>query len=199
MIVCGIDLSMSNTAVCLGPPEGPVNIGRYHSEPASRRVVPRIRRFEDLVARIMHPIDRYQPAVICIEGYAHNANTGNALALAELGGILRFHLVEITDQVFDVAPLTLKKFVLGKVEKGSKGKTPMIARLSRDYDVQFKSDDEYDAFALHRLALCLAGAVEPTSRAQRECMDTVLGVKEKTREEQAEKVLHDLFTSPPPF
>src|SRR5688572_7563331 len=101
MSICiGIDPSLSATAVCIGS-DAEHEMHTFKSPPSGRRLVERTRRFEDLVARIMESIETAQRHgkvdVICIEGYAHMANTGHQHALAEFGGILRFHLVEVTD------------------------------------------------------------------------------------------------------
>jgi Holliday junction resolvasome RuvABC endonuclease subunit len=177
MIVCGIDPSLSCTAVCLGDADR-YDMLAFKSAPGGRTVVERTRRFEGHVAKIMQPIESAVEKlggvdVICIEGYAHMSNNAHSHALAEFGGILRFHLVEITEHVYEVAPMTLKKFCAGKA---GPGKAMVVAALTRDYEVGFPTDDAYDAFGLFRLALCLGGFAEPRTRAQRECVDTVLGL-----------------------
>jgi hypothetical protein len=44
------------------------------------------------------------------------------------------------------------------------------------------------------MGLCLAGYAEPRTRAQRECIDTVLGLKNKAkRSKQPEDVISELF------
>lgn len=203
--VVGIDPSLACTAVCLSvdPPchrkpmaewcdkhgerggfmghtcgyDGiPYAMHTCGSQATERSVIRRIERFEDLVARVMKPIEAAGVAdVICIEGYAHMANTGHQHALAEFGGILRFHLVEFSAQIYEVPPSTLKKFCCGS---GAPGKVGVAVALSKDYAVNFGGDDNrWDAFGLYRMALVLAGAAEAKTRAQREAIDTVLGLK----------------------
>jgi Holliday junction resolvasome RuvABC endonuclease subunit len=200
MIVCGIDPSLSCTAVCIGDATMH-EMHAFKSAPQGRRVVERTRRFEDHVAKIMQPLEvaaaRGGLDVICIEGYAHMANTGHQHALAEFGGILRFHLVELTDAVYEVAPMTLKKFAAGKAGPGKAG---VISALTRDYGVGFPTDDCFDAFGLFRLALVLGGGAEPRTRAQREVIDTVLGLhRGRGDDDKAQRRIEKALAGDMPF
>jgi Holliday junction resolvasome RuvABC endonuclease subunit len=195
MIVAGIDPSLSCTAVCIGDAERH-DMHAFKSAPEGRRLVERTRRFEDHVAKIMQPLEVLGVDVICIEGYAHMANTGHQHALAEFGGILRFHLIELTDAVYEVAPMTLKKFCAGKAGPGKAG---VISALTRDYGVGFPTDDCFDAFGLFRMALVLGGGAEPRTRAQREAIDTVLGLEQAKKAERSEKRVQRLLTEELPF
>jgi Holliday junction resolvasome RuvABC endonuclease subunit len=176
----------------------PYELHSFSSPPAGDNAIRRTARFEDLVARIMEPLEKMGTFdVICIEYYAHTKNPKTTIHLAEFGGILRFHLTQIAAQIYEPAPSTLKKFCCGS---GAPGKVGTATALVRDYGVNFGSDDnQYDAFGLYRMALVLAGGAECRTRAQREAIDTVLGLKTKTREERSEKALEKLFTNPPPF
>jgi Holliday junction resolvasome RuvABC endonuclease subunit len=201
LIVVGIDPSLSNTAVCIGPDsnfEYGVDLQSFKSEATGRRLVERTRRFEDLVARVMQPIEQSQPIdVVCIEGYSFMSNNGHSHALAEYGGILRFHLVELCEHIYEVPPMTLKKFVAGKA---GPGKTMVISALCRDHGVHFRTDDEYDAFGLYRMALVLAGGAEAKSRAQREAIDSVLGLKPSKADraqKRVERLLQGTVEKPP--
>lgn len=184
MIVVGIDPSLSNTAVCIGSAEG-YAMQCFHAGKPADSVQGRTARFETLVAQVVEFIEANGPVeLVAIEGYSYGSTGGAAWDRAEYRGILNFHLIELAPHIYEVAPLTLKKFVLGKIVKRPKGapspgKTPIITRIGQDYGETFTYDDEFDAFALWRLGLCLAGRVEPKNRPQRECVDTLLGVKSK--------------------
>lgn len=201
MICIGIDPSLTGTAVCIGNQHGDHKVLRFGSESRGRKVADRTDRFEDLVNRVMQPIENAAAmehlACICIEGYAHNKNPRVTIELAEYGGILRFHLIEHCRNIWQPVPSQLKKFTSG--HGGGKGKTMVISAICRDYGVQFRTDDEYDAFGLYRMALCLAGAVQTKGRAQREVLDALLGIeptKEEKAQRRAEKRVENLLEKP---
>lgn len=203
MIVVGIDPSLSCTAVCVGG-ESPladlndVTMSDYSSAATARDVHSRIRRFEDLVARIVAPLEALGTIeVVCIEGYAHGSQNAHTHALAEFGGILRFHLVEFSKAIYEVAPSTLKKFACGS---GSPGKVGLAIGLSKEHPgVNFGgNDNHWDSFALYRMGLVLANMAEPKTRPQREAIYKVLGVEPKDRKTPEDRIA-ELFRDPPPF
>lgn len=204
MICIGIDPSLTGTAVCIGNGLDYHEVTRFTSEAVGYKVAARTERYEDLVARVMMPIEAVAMVgntidAICIEGYAHNKNPRVTIELAEYGGILRFHLIAFCKNIWQPAPTTLKKFCSGRGD--GKGKTAVIAALTHSYGVNFRTDDEYDAFGLYRMALCLAGAAEPKGRAQREAIDAVLGVaptKQEQAQRRAEKRVERLLHEAPP-
>jgi Holliday junction resolvasome RuvABC endonuclease subunit len=191
MNVCGIDLSLTNTAVCVGSSDSHV-MQCFHAGKPAGSVHGRTARFEALVDQIVRFIEENGPVgLVAIEGYSYGSVGGQAWDRAEYRGILNFHLIEMATHIYEVAPMMLKKFCAGKA---GPGKAMVIGALTRDYGVAFTTDDAYDAFGLFRMGLCLAGYAEPRTRAQRECIDTVLGLKNKAkRSKQPEDVISELF------
>lgn len=159
-VIVGIDPSLTGTAVCVGettkvitsPPSGPL--------PALR-----IARYRVLVSQVLIVVPKQ--SLVFIEGYSFGSNGGQATDRAEYGGILRYHLcghgMECT--VVEVPPTSLKKWATGS---GAGDKTPMIAALTKRYGVEFRTNDEYDAYALARLGEQYAGLVEPANQIQAE-------------------------------
>lgn len=176
MTIIAIDPSLTGTAVCRGDARD-YEIATFGSKNEGDRVADRIARYDELIDRIVTWLsDQTHYDAIYMEAYSYGSNDARAKFSAEYGGLLRWHLVDLVadaDRVFEVAPMTLKKFCTGK---GAGGKDMVIAHLARRYNVVLKSNDEYDAFGLHRLGLVAEGLVEPDNQAQREAADKVLGI-----------------------
>lgn len=188
-MIVGIDPSLTNTAVIRGDEHGyeyaTFGSGNELGDSASARIA----RYDGLVSRVMEWIGDGPFQAIYIEGYSFDSH-GRGKFSAEYGGILRWHLDDVTDRLFEVAPHTLKKFATGK---GAGKKDMVIAHLARRYDVLFNSNDEYDGFALYRLGLLAEGLAEPDNQAQREAADKVLGIDTPKPAKKRKATAPDLF------
>ena len=173
MNVAGIDPSLTHTAVCSGD-------GRewrmecFSSKNRGDDVVGRIRRFEGIVFDIDAHLAQVKPDLILIEGYSFGSKYSREL-LGEYGGLIRWHCVDRTPNVFEVAPHCLKKFATGK---GSGKKELVAAQIALRWKVDFKSSDEYDAYALYRMALIVAGLDVASNESQREAVQKVVGTRQ---------------------
>lgn len=174
MIVAGIDPSLSATAVCVG--DGDAHEMRvFKSAPRGREVQERFARYEDLVSRIIDWLEPHCPAVICLEGYAHAAGGGSMHNMIEASALLRWHLVglePLTPKVYEVSPTSLKAFITGK--GNCFDKTVVAGHIVKQWGVVLNSNDEYDGFALYRMALCCAGRVSTTGEHQQKAITKVL-------------------------
>lgn len=168
-IVCGIDPSLTNTGICYGQNEHTlVGIG---SKTQGQDVRSRILRYENLVAKIDTLLEQITPSLILIEAYAYSRNMAGQMFLGEFGGILRFHLVDRSPNVIEVAPNLLKKFVTGK---GNAPKEVVQAHLAKRYGLLFDNSDEADAFVLWKMGCVMLGKIESENQAQREAIEKVL-------------------------
>jgi Holliday junction resolvasome RuvABC endonuclease subunit len=180
--ILAIDASLTSTAVIQGGADtDSYSLAVFSSLPCGKNAAGRVARYDDLVARIMDWIGDVPIAAVYIEGYSYNSHQGGEM-LGEYGGILRWHLVELTPRIFEVAPSTLKKFCTG-VGKGTKDM--IAAHLTKRYGVLLSSNDEYDAYGLYRLGLVAEGLAEPEIAAQREAVDTVLGIQSPKKKKPA--------------
>lgn len=170
-MILGIDPSLTNTAIVRGDEHG-YEVASFGSTNQGDHVAGRIGRYDLLISDVMEWLGERRPQAIYLEAYSYGSNDARAKFSAEYGGILRWHLVELTDRILEVAPMTLKKFCTGA---GKGGKDLVIAHLARRYDVVLASNDEFDAFGLFRLGLVAEGLAEPDNQAQREAADKVLG------------------------
>lgn len=168
--VMGIDPSLTGMAVCvLG--DDLVVTERFSSSPEGRTVRARIARYTHLTDLVMQVAERHTPRLVLLEGYSYGSEGSAKLYQAELGGFLRGDLCTLEADILEVAPGTLKKFATGK---GVGTKVAVVAAVALRWGVQFATDDEYDAYALARMARCLAGLEEPANKAQCEACNTVL-------------------------
>ncbi len=171
MNVVAIDPSLSNTAVCVY--DGTTADTQCFPTKAVKGLQGRINRFRTVVEAICLKVAHAVPRLVAIEGYGFCSQKANVQG--EFGGILRDRLgLALPNNllhVAEVAPATVKKFATGK---GNAKKIHVVAAIVKRYGVEFKTDDEYDAYALARLAACVAGMKEPQNAKQREAVETVL-------------------------
>lgn len=174
LTVMGIDPSLTGMAICFALP-GDVGTQflswRFSSKPRGRSIRARIDRYAELTDLVMQATDRHPPSLVVLEGYSFASQGSAHLDLAELGGFLRGDLCSLDADLLECSPMTLKKFATGK---GKGNKIQMVAAITRRWDVGFATDDEYDAYALARIALCIAGIEPAENIAQKEAVETVL-------------------------
>ncbi len=192
-VVMGIDPGLTALAVCCGVPgpdegalvEFPVHL--FESKPRGRGVRSRIARYAELTDYVMQVADRYAPRLVLVEGYSHASQGSAMLDLAEFGGFLRADLCELQADIWEVAPNTLKKFATGK---GAGNKIQMVAAMTNRWGVGFGTDHEYDAYALARMASCIAELMYPETIAQREAINTVLNGTKPRRKSRKDRISH---------
>ena len=192
-MIIGIDPSLSGTAVCLGDADN-WEVKRFTSTNIGNDVANRMRRYEDLVNRIVSWINSKTLIVdaIYLEGYSFGSKGASVIQIAEYGSLIRWHIVDLTSRIYEVAPTTLKKFAVG-VGKGDK--SIVTAALAKRYNVMFTDNDSFDAFGLHRLGLVAEGIVSAETVPQQEAVDTVLGraKKPKAKRRAAKPDVEPLF------
>lgn len=90
-----------------------------------------------------------------VEGYAYGKDPkrgSQVITLAEIGGLVRYMVWRYTGHpLIVVAPSTLKLFASGH---GHAKKEQMLLALYKKYGIEFKTNDEADAFALAQLGVC---------------------------------------------
>jgi len=178
-MIFGIDPSLTATAICFGndPNPGKLEMKLLGNESRGSLLPGRIERVTDLALLVQSEIARNAEGEdsIFIEAYSYGSQN-NREKLAEYGGILRMLLLEVTPNIFEVAPTTLKKFATGK----GKGKKHAIAgAVGKKFGLVFDSDDETDAFCLWRFGLVFNEAV-PDALAYEK--DSVESFKERLGE-----------------
>lgn len=171
--VIGIDPSLTSTGVCYGTGAKDWTVKLCKSKPSGTTVSERVKRYEGLVSQIDDILQESAPVLIFIEGYSYGSKTSGMTQamITEVGSLIRWHLVDQTPHIYEVAPSTLKKFATGK---GNSKKEQVIGYVQKHWGQLFDTSDQADAFVLYRMALCAAGRVEPSNQAQQEAVSKVL-------------------------
>lgn len=167
--IVGIDPSLTGTAVA-----SDVGVKRLSSKsiPTNSPALRRVERYERLVAQVLNAVELAPaPRVIFLEGYAFSKNASAAKFIAEFGGILRWHLVDACDHLFEVAPTSLKAFTC----HGRAKKDDMKLAAFKRWAVEFDTDDEVDAYALYRFGRVAAKIDQPDNAKQAKTTTLVVG------------------------
>jgi Holliday junction resolvasome RuvABC endonuclease subunit len=172
--VLGIDPSLTGFAICYSVPGKRIETKRWPSKPASA-VRDRVARYERVISGVIELVHAQQFDLILIEGYSYGSASRKQQGhhdRAELGGVLRWRLCELTQcPIIEPAPSSLKKFVTGN---GVGSKDIMVSTLAVQHQRVFSNDDEADAFALCQLGLALTDQLPPPStKAGRLYLDTL--------------------------
>lgn len=174
--VVGVDPSLTATAICrLSPDSLETPYTLVVTSLPAKGLISRLDRYKTIVDRLLVDMDLAKSLVL-IEGYSYGSQGRGILNLAEFGGILRMRLwLKHLAGFVEVAPTTLKKFLLGK--GGGKGtdKDAIAVALYKRWGIEMKTADERDAYVLARIGAVLTGWAEPENRAQREVADLVEG------------------------
>lgn len=174
-MIIAIDPSLTGTAIVRGD-EHDYEVRTFGSVNIGDEVAQRIDRYDLLIEEIIGWLRDCRVSAIYIEAYSYGSNDARAKFSAEYGGLLRWCLLDVLidgDKFYEVAPMTLKKFVTGK---GAGKKEDVIAHIVKRYGIMLKGNDQYDAFGLFRLGLVAEGFADPDNQAQREAADKVLGI-----------------------
>lgn len=148
MLVAGIDQSYSNLATVFT--DGVQFNNNVQGFPPAKygTGVSRLREIQH------HIFDRFsdkEPAVICMEGYAHGARFGREMS-GELSGAIRLSLFDMGFEPIIIAPKMLKKYVTGK---GNASKKEMIIGVQEKWGQKYTDDNLADAAGLSMLAFAL--------------------------------------------
>ena len=181
--IAAIDPSLTSTGICYGTSGDTWQTTAVKSKPRGNDVLNRMKRYEGILEQIERVLAVVRPRLILIEAYAFGSNTGKTSDRAELGGLIRWHAIDYTPHVLEVAPTTLKKFATGK---GAGDKSLVQAHVQKRWGQMFASDDECDAFCMFQMALCISGRTEPETQPQREAVEKVVSGHPSTAQQIVE-------------
>lgn len=181
-IIVGIDPSLTGLAVCTYYDNGEYGMQTFSSEPATT-LEARLERYVYLARKAIDDIPKDCP--VFLEGYSFGSRGSAVLTMAEFGGVFRFLLSRrayvragsyFVDAlgITEVPPTCLKKFVTGK---GTADKTAMAMGAYKRWSVEFRTNDEVDAYSLARMGACVLGWEEPANDKQREAIASLRGEK----------------------
>jgi Holliday junction resolvasome RuvABC endonuclease subunit len=119
------------------------------------RGMARIRWIRDSVLDVASGSD-----IVVLEGYAFGAKGNAFISLAELGGVVRCALADISKRYVDVPPASLKLFATGK---GNAKKDEVLAAAIRS--LQYPGHNHNEADALWLRAMSIAALTSPAPDA----------------------------------
>jgi Holliday junction resolvasome RuvABC endonuclease subunit len=158
----GLDVSLSNTGLCIIDQKGKVKLLTSKQTKLETELVnDRINRCSYLGTVITQSVQAVATELckdhigcVAIESYSF-ASKGRLAQLIEAGYAVRSCFWDT--KMIEVAPIQLKKFILGKElmkkAKGKEAKSIMIREVFKKYGLDIDNDDENDAFLLANIAL----------------------------------------------
>jgi Holliday junction resolvasome RuvABC endonuclease subunit len=155
----GIDLSLSSTGICIIEEDFFETKKIIHSETLNNKLRG-FERWNYIEKKIEKIIEKYEPDIIGIEGYAFKAY--RTIDLAELGGIIKKKIYEMGVQVIVFSSSQVRKILTGKGMKPKELdhldiKEWIIEEIKEGYGIEFtkKQHNEADAFGVAFSVLCL--------------------------------------------
>jgi len=166
----GFDLSLSSTGFAVVTDKGVLlDSGVIKSKQKG------VKRLLEITEKVISLFVRYEPILICIEGYGFASNT--VAWSAELGGHVKCELEKAGATYLIVGPNQLKKFVTGK---GAGKKNIVMMHAFKKYGIEFDDDNECDAFILAMIAQAYVEDIE-LNKAQQEVMKKLRGENGKRK------------------
>lgn len=178
-ISIGIDPSLAATGIAVLDSGNIVEVRLIKSKPTKEKTPSdEIQRLIKIKSDIIEILEKYEPAVVCIEGLAFMArNTSALVQLAGLNYMIREYLNEKGIKFIIIAPSTLKKFITGN---GAAKKDVMLIEVYKRYGVTILNDNESDAYSLAQCGLALMGQ---TSKDVPKWQQEVLEIVKKQHDE----------------
>jgi len=163
----GLDLSLRNSGLCLTNNLGYANVlDNIKTESTPTMAGFRFTRYNDIAMKIKNIIDEYAEEkidnknknlikVAAIENYSLGSKGNTLMQLIESGSIVRWMLLKKGIKVIEVAPIQLKKFILGssfKEAKGENSKIIMCREVYKKYNREVNDHNQIDALILSQIA-----------------------------------------------
>lgn len=157
--VIGIDASLTGTAIaCYDPDTGAHGAYRLKPKHKGVRRLLEIQNFVYSKVHLARMVSREVPHVV-LEDYAMGIRGGRVFSIGEGGGAVKLGLIQalglVNREAYPhlVSPPSLKKFVTGD---GRSDKSDMKMVTLKRWGVEFKDDNECDAFGLAQIAALIA-------------------------------------------
>lgn len=129
-------------------------------------------RLEEILNKIKAIIEPYNIQLVCIEGYAMGG-VGRVFDIAELGGIVKFHLYQIKQAFCTPTPTQVKKYATGKGGGPNAGKDQVTMHVFKNWGFEAVDNNEADAYVLSRIALALSGFDTTLKAYQKEVIEQI--------------------------
>jgi Holliday junction resolvasome RuvABC endonuclease subunit len=153
----GLDLSLSDSGISLINEDGSILIlESIKSKRVGDKIEERFARYYSILNQIRELIIPYIEKIkgIAIEMFSYGSQ-GRIVQLAESATLVRDLILRNKNKdsfIIEVSPISLKKFILGKVKaKGQQSKNLIIKEIYKKYDVDINNDNIADAFILSQI------------------------------------------------
>ena len=165
MLSLGIDLSLTGTGLSVVKDDKLLFSECY--KPKNKSGPDRLIEIRHKVSEV---IDKYQPELICLEGYSFGSRGRAVFQTGELGGLIRVLLHKTGIKWLEIPPSQVKKFATGA---GNCGKDIVLQQVYKRWGMEFKTSDEADAFVLAKIGTILLGYEEKLIKAQEEVIEVL--------------------------
>jgi len=159
----GLDLSLTSTGVAIIQADGTSESMTIRSKFRDEA------RLADLRDKILATVKLHRPKLVVLEGYSYGSVTSLA-SLAELGGLVKTGLFEVSQPVLVVPPARVKKFATGK---GNSKKDEVRLAVYKRWGFEAPTNDEVDAYVLARTGLAFLGHDSGLIRSQIEVIEAL--------------------------
>ena len=147
----GLDLSLTATGICiLGENNKIVLLNTIETESKPYITIQdRWYRYKYILQQIIEYIRPFSFSGVAIENYSL-ASRGKIVQLVELGTLVRDYIIGPDIFILEPTPTQVKKYLLGKVQKGAKN--IMCREVYKKYKIDIDDDNQVDAFILAMIA-----------------------------------------------
>ena len=149
--IIGLDLSLTSSGVAVKPALADNRKEKVFAIPTTAKESIED-RWKKIALGIKHEVRAGDSCFIEDYAYGMPSQRSNLTTLAEVGGIIKFMLLNMGVPVFPVSPGTLKKWATGK---GNAKKEDMKLAVYKKFGREFVTSDEADAFLLADFGNCV--------------------------------------------
>lgn len=110
-----------------------------------------------------------KPDLVVVEGYAFG-NKFSQVSMVSIGALIRDGLTTLSTPYIEVAPTSLKKFMVGS---GNAKKDQMLLAVFKAWGLECANHDEADAVALAMVGLHLMEPPSDTTKYRRDVLKTL--------------------------
>lgn len=180
MISLGIDSSTKATGFVVLKTEGKTRTPEilHRSTSSYPKLKVGYYRNSAIASDLCDLLNKYHPQKVAIEGYGLNfKHTSSVVPLVELGGLLRYFLIQLGYSFLDPRPGQHKQFVTGS---GNAKKPEIMKFVKSRWGFDTKSNDEADAYGLAMMGLAHGGQILGLSVTE---LEIIASIKQSTSHE----------------
>jgi len=164
--IIGLDLSITSTGFCSIPTD---NLEYYSVAIGTKADFGNMPERQQYIINFLYNRIAWNNLVL-IENSSF-ASRNSIFILAELAGVVKYIIYnKLSKNILLVSPTTLKKWATG-VGKGKKDQIRL--GVYKKYGIEFKTDDEIDAFVLADIGLQLIAPTREFKKYEIECLNSI--------------------------